>query len=424
MWAYVPRFLLPRMYALADSNYASQHQFFVDGSPAVADVLSTSDGLWHTIMVTGMNDGGRGYVAFDITNPSSPVFLWEFCNDSTLCSVFDANLGLTFGNPVMTKRAYDGRWVVLVASGYNNVGPGDGVGHLYELDPFSGAILQQVSTAVGSTTTPSGLARITALVNNPDTDNTAKYVYGGDLQGNLWRFDLTGSTMTVSAFATLKDAASKVQPISTRPEIGQVNGYPVIYVGTGRLLGGSDLQDPSTLVPAGTWSYVSSFYALYDGGGSLGNPRSNATMVKQTFTSFSTTQLSGSSTPVSIPSNVGWMVDFPATGERINIDPQLVLGTILVTTNIPNNNACSAGGDSWLYQFDYSSGGAISGTANAIVGTKTVGALTVGNVVVQLPSQAIKIISTESTGTKITTGLNTNAVNPIVRRVGWREFMQ
>jgi type IV pilus assembly protein PilY1 len=427
MWAYIPRFLLSRLYALADANYAVQHQFFVDGSPEVADVLSPSDGNWHTIMVTGMNDGGRGYVAFDITNPASPTFLWEFCNDSTLCtSDHDANLGLTFGNPVVTKRAYDGKWVVLVASGYNNVGGGDGVGHLYELDPFTGAILQQASTGVGSTTAPSGLAKITAMVTNPDTDNTAKFVYGGDLQGNLWRFDLTGASMTVSAFATLADAAGKPQSITTRVELGQVNGYPVVFVGTGRLLGQSDLQDPSTLLPSGccTWSYVSSLYALYDSGTALGNPRSNATIVKQTFSSFSATQLASSMTAVNIPTNIGWMVDFPTTGERVNVDPQLVLGTLLVTTNVPNNNACAAGGDSWLYQFNYASGGAVTGVANNIVATKTVGALTVGNVVVQLPNQSVKIISTESSGTKVTTGLNTNAVNPTVRRVGWREFMQ
>ena len=95
-----------------------------------------------------------------------------------------------------------------------------------------------------------------------------------------------------------------------------------------------------------------------------------------------------------------------------------------MTTNVPNNDACAAGGDGWLYQFDYASGGAVAGVANSIVATKTVGSLTVGNVVVQLPSQAVKIISTESSGTKITTTLNTNSVNPIVRRVGWREMPQ
>ena len=49
----------------------------------------------------------------------------------------------------------------------------------------------------------------------------------------------------------------------------------------------------------------------------------------------------------------GWYMDLPSTVERVNIDPQLALGTLVLTGNIPNNNACTAGGDSWIYQFNY-----------------------------------------------------------------------
>jgi len=69
--------------------------------------------------VGGLNKGGKSYYALDITNPSSPVMLWEFTDD---------NMGLTYGNPIISKRA-DGTWVVAVASGYNN-STGDGKGHL------------------------------------------------------------------------------------------------------------------------------------------------------------------------------------------------------------------------------------------------------------------------------------------------------
>ncbi len=430
LWAYVPRVMLAQMYGLADTAYATQHRFYVDGSPTVADVLSTSDGTWHTILVGGYDAGGRGYFAFDVTVPTAPKLLWEICSDSATCTISDANLGLTFGNPVITKRAYDGHWVVLVTSGYNNVTPAgaDGMGHLYELDPFAGTILTSVSTGVGSTTTPAGLSRITALANNPDTDNTSTLVWGGDLQGNLWRFNLGTATPTVSLMATLKDSAGKVQPITTRPEVGIINGNTVVFVGTGRLLGVSDLQDPATLSPAGNWSYVSTQYALLDNGSNLGNPRTNPTMVVQTLSGFGSgstqTQRSVTTNAVSFPSNIGWLVDFPTAGERVNVDPQIVLGVLIVTTNIPNTDACSAGGNSWLYQFDYTNGSAVVGVASSVVGTETVGALTVGNVVVELPNSTVKIISTLSNGTKVTSGLNTNPVNTTVRRVGWRSVAQ
>ncbi|QJW83523.1 hypothetical protein HK414_03250 [Ramlibacter terrae] len=52
--------------------------------------------------------------------------------------------GLTFGNPVITKRG-NGDWVVVFGSGYNNgnqtdgTPAGDGNGHLFVLDAFTGA---------------------------------------------------------------------------------------------------------------------------------------------------------------------------------------------------------------------------------------------------------------------------------------------
>ena len=61
---------------------------------------------------------------------------------------------------------------------------------------------------------------------------------------------------------------------------------------------------------------------------------------------------------------------------------------------------------------------------NNIVATEMTNALTVGNVIVQLPSQAVKIISTESNGNKVTTGLNVAGASTTVRRVGWREVPQ
>jgi type IV pilus assembly protein PilY1 len=86
----------------------------VNGSPIISDVKI--GGVWKTILVGGLNGGGRGYYALDITNPASPSLLWEFTPDST----GGQNLGYTYGNPVITKIA-NGDWVVLVTSGYNNV---------------------------------------------------------------------------------------------------------------------------------------------------------------------------------------------------------------------------------------------------------------------------------------------------------------
>ncbi|MEW5879187.1 MAG: PilC/PilY family type IV pilus protein [Pseudomonadota bacterium] len=419
LWAFVPRTVLPRLHRLADKAYGNAHEFFADGTPAIADAYF--GGTWHTVLVAGFNAGGRGYYALDVTVPTAPKLLWEICADSALCVNSEPNLGLSFGNPVVTKRASDGKWVALLTSGYNNVTPGDGQGWLFVVDLATGSVLNRVSTGVGSTATPSGFARISAYANNPDTDNTSTYVYGGDLQGNVWRFDLSQSPPALLKMATLRDAAGKPQPVTTRPELGQINGQRIVYVGTGRYLGVTDLADPATLTPPGGWSYLSAIYALKDSGTSLGDPRATGKLVAQTISTLNATQRTVTSNAVDWGLKDGWVADFPTPGERVNLDPQLVLGTLVVTTNIPDQDACTAGGTSWIYQFDARTGSAVS-SAGAVVGELRSDTLTVGNTVVRLPDGSMKLITTGASGQKDTLALRIGAGSTSARRISWREL--
>ncbi len=66
--------------------------------------------VWNTILVGGLNQGGRGYYALDITNPTAPTLLWEFTRRAG--QRYWATVTVI---PVITARA-DGTWVVLVTS--------------------------------------------------------------------------------------------------------------------------------------------------------------------------------------------------------------------------------------------------------------------------------------------------------------------
>src|SRR5204862_5598888 len=116
-------------------------------------------GVWKTILVGGLNDGGVGYYALDITDTLNPKPLWEFKSSTP---TYGSNLGLSYGNPVITKMK-DGTWVVALTSGYNNTS-GDGRGHLFLLNANTGAVLRDVATSVGSSGSPSGLAKINAWI--------------------------------------------------------------------------------------------------------------------------------------------------------------------------------------------------------------------------------------------------------------------
>jgi type IV pilus assembly protein PilY1 len=449
-WAYIPRIVAPNLWKLAEENYATKHMYFVDGSPSSMDVYDSGAGTWRTILVGGLNSGGRGYYALDITNPAAPIALWEFCSDTTLCPVpgnSDPDMGLSYGNPVITKRASDGRWVVLVTSGYNNVTPGNGQGYLYVLDALTGQMLNKIGTGVGGTCVsscvpfagPSGLARIAAWADNYVVDNTTKWVYGGDLFGNMWKFDLTASTPTVKLLGLARDGSNRPQPITTAPVLGQIqNLYQVIAFGTGRYLGQSDLSDPATQSPPGTTAWQQSVYAFKDTDTNLGNLRLSG-LVNQPLVGLAggtTRSTSGACTATACGNPVnwgnasaGWYFDLnpgnSSPGERVNIDPQLALGTLLVIGNVPGSSACSVGGDAWLYQIDFKTGGTVVSTPGQTIATKMTGALGVGQTSFQLPGGALRNVVIRSDGSTPTPNATNTAPNSEnSRRASWREMTQ
>jgi type IV pilus assembly protein PilY1 len=364
LWAFVPRSVMRKMHKLADQSYGVNHEYFVDGTVVVEDVKIGDN--WHTVAIGGLNAGGRGYYALDVTNPTSPSLLWEICADD-LCSRKVDNMGQSFGNPVITKRP-DGKWVALLTSGYNNVNPGDGKGYLYVVDIANGEVLANtivatpgITTGAGTATAPSGLAKISAWVDDANTNNTSRFVYGGDLNGSLWRFDLSNNS--VLEMATLRDGITNAvkQPITVRPVLSEIAGNRVVFVGTGRYLGVSDLQDPATLTPAGDWSYKATVYGLKDSGTSLGNPRSTLveSEISQSSDQIATGTRSLENVTVNWATENGWYADLPATGERVNVSPRIVRGTLVVASNVPSANSCEPGGTGWVTLFNARSGGQV-----------------------------------------------------------------
>lgn len=415
-WAFIPSSVMSKMYKLGDTDYPNNHQFMVDGSPVMADIYV--DSAWKTILIGGLNGGGRSYYALDITDPTTPTLLWEYAND---------DLGYTYGNPVVTKKS-DGTWVVMFASGYNNVSPGDGNGHLFMLNANTGSLLQKISTnvsgvAVGSTSTPSGLAKINTYVES-DADNLTKLVYAGDLLGNVWRFDINSTVkpyLSALRLAELK-IGTLAQPITTRPALADVtyNGakYHAVYVGTGKYLGTSDLANTD----------VQTIYALKDAWGEtgLGNVRTatNPAMVVQNGTAATSVSqgaiVTGTTRSVNWTTDAGWYLDLIGSGERVSVSPLLVLNALYVGTNIPSNDACTVGGTSWLYKLDIAKGSAIAGASENALATSLGNVLIMGLTNVQLTTRNVATIVTRSDGTLSTVVGAQPSSSFAKRRTSWR----
>lgn len=395
-WAYIPSMVMPNMWRLADKNYSTLHRNFVNGSPSTSDICTlncddAANAVWKTILVGGLGGGGRGYYALDITNPASPSLLWEFttmAGTGAAAQYDDDDLGYSYSNPIITRLSdANNTWVVIVASGYNNVSPGDGKGYLYVINASTGRIISKISTNEGDTTTPSGLAKVAGYNLDP-VGNTIGYIYGGDLGGNVWRFNANDTATTaaigtgsVMKFATLfsttpPSTTLQPQPVTTTPVLGKISGKRVIFVGTGKYLETGDLNNRQ----------IQSEYAIQDDDASstFVNPR--ATLVQQRLTSSSSGAATRQATSYAVDfySGRGWYVDFPEGGERVNIDSTLVQGALLVPTIVPSNTACSPGGHGWLNFLDYKTGGALGSTdinSNGLASIKYDSPIVGGNII-------------------------------------------
>ncbi|MBK1713475.1 pilus assembly protein [Rubrivivax gelatinosus] len=335
LWAFVPNAVLPEIGETAERGYTFKTR--LDGTPAIGKTGTSS-----RLLVAGMGAAGRAYYALDVSTPRTNTqsnaatwVKWQF--PASTSSTYSAKVGQTLGKPSIVKVGEDA-YRVLVTSGYNATA--DGYGRLFVLDAADGSVLKEYVTSEGSLTNEAGLAQVSAYL---EDDGTVRYVYGGDLLGNLWRFDL--SLAPSDANAVLKVAKfsnnGTAQPVTAAPELAEIDGRRIILIGTGRLL---DIGDFGS-------SAVQTFYAVSDGS-TLTSPRS--TLVQRTYTRNTSTgdgTLAGDD--FTWTAKRGWYMDLPA-GEQANTHPALAYGAITFTTNVAGATDCTA--SSWLYVLDYQTG--------------------------------------------------------------------
>jgi type IV pilus assembly protein PilY1 len=445
-WAYIPNLLLGSLNSLSLKNGFS-HKYYVDGTPTAGDVdFNNTAGAsgsadWRTILVGGLGKGGRGYYALDVTTPTATdeaaaasKVLWEFPNSATSSTVKN-NVGRSYSRPIITKTKAKG-WVVIVASGYNNGGStsgsdytgGDGHGYLFVLNAKTGELIRALDTGVGTSADPSGLAQISGYVEDADLNNTVDIVYGGDLKGNLWRFDLRdtdSANWTVAKLATLVDGSGNFQPITAAPELGIAKAGTtfkrMVFVGTGLYLGDTDV--PGSVGANSFATQTQTMYALVDdmSGSAITPLRSQ--LVAQTLstpTGTPATRTLTTSQSVDLTTKRGWYIDLNMSGERITTDAALAQGVLVFASEIPNSDTCTPGGKSYLFWVDFQTGSYVSG--QTVLGNYMGEALSSRPVLVKLPNGKIVALVRKSDATTSNKEIPGNPSLATVKRISWREM--
>ena len=364
-WAYIPSMLIPKLPKLWAGAYV--HENFVDGNVNVTNVGTAATP--QNILVGVLGSGGNGIYALDVTTLTATSdaavaakSLWEI----TSASAGYANLGDSYSNPTLYP-VETGQSAVIVGNGYNNTG--SGVASLLVIDTKTGALIREISTNSGTLASPNGLSTPAAIdVNN---NGRADFVYAGDIDGNMWKFDMSNvspAAWSVSLlYSTQNNAATPAgQAITMVPGVARhpSGGYMVTFA-TGRILTAADQADTAV-------HYV---YGIWDGA-----PISNTTLAAQTIkvrpygSPAMNVRVVGSTpegatiTPnYALGKDRGWQASLPA-GERVVGDTAFIqYGRFFFNATNPTVKytpaglaANSASGENWLMELDYLTGGASS----------------------------------------------------------------
>ena len=412
--AYVPGKVYKNLSKLTEQEYS--HQYYVDGSPMVADAYVNG---WKTILVGGLNAGGQGFYALNVTDPTkfdeskaNELVLWEFTDED------DPDLGYTFNQPtrfsdqipdaIQIRKMANGRWAVIVGNGYNNT-EGDDSGACTDNDEATpctysttghavlyilfleggtdgkwtaGTDFIKIDTGVGSLAAPNGLATPNPV--DYDGNDLVDYIYAGDLRGNLWKFDVSNAdpsewkiALNGNALFTAKDAGGNPQPITSSPTVTpHPNGGFMISFGTGKYLEISDIEPDPNLTPPSF--QVQTLYGVWDKpDGEARSIANRSTLVEQTVIQAVTignknyritsqepvTWVDDPNTTGMDEAKDGWYFDLPSSstsGERTAYNPLLRFGRFIATTLIPSSTPCKFGGDSWVMELDYLTGGRLN----------------------------------------------------------------
>ncbi|WP_157956679.1 pilus assembly protein [Salinicola halimionae] len=368
--AYIPGLLLTALPELADPDY--RHRYYVDGSPTVLDARhgDKGGGEWFSLLSSGLGSGGKGLFALDVTHPeqfdqahAENIALWEYGPEDDVAVFGEARdqqqLGYIYNQPSIVRLEND-RYAVVFGNGYFSE---SGKASLYILyvdggskGSWKAADVVRLTPTIANTGS-NGMTTVSLV--DRDENGRVDLAYGADIQGNVWRFDLSSSDADtwkdkIHLLFTAENGGQR-QILTSTLEIGNhPDGGLMVFFGTGA-------EETSGLPTSQDRGTIDSFYAIRD---DLGNVLRADTLARSSlngraFLSAHLDDTDSNSTPIryletvsteAYPEN-GWYLDLEGD-ERIVDGPLLRGNRVLFSSLIPGHGMCGAEDSGYLYELN------------------------------------------------------------------------
>jgi len=370
-WAFMPWELARKLQYLPPVGATSlpgdrNHDFFVDGSPAIYGVESSR------YVVFGLRRGGSGYYSIDITDYTNPKLAWTV-SPSILGS--NAPLGQSWVEPRLvnikqSSNDKNGVKLILFAGGYDasnqdKASPSatDTNGRsVFAVNASTGALSNSIKffdtgNALNAPTIKHCIVDLAVYNSNPDVDDFDDTIYAPTLGGELHCLDdrdgdgIWTNTMLFNA----NDITLK---FFNAPAVVQMAWGDSLYLGSG------NRENPADT------SVKNKFFCIRNKFSSNVINLEKLYPVTKPIEDQTTTGGSGTKLPRDLlDAASGWYFELPFTGEKCVSSALVYDGKVFFTTFTPTSSDASAGVDKCstgvgsgvarLYVVNYKTGSAV-----------------------------------------------------------------
>jgi len=376
LWGFIPYDQLGKLIDIHAGQTTTPHNYVIASSIRVADVfVPDADGYtengrdfggrWRTVLFFGRGPGGKYYTALDVTSPgpftrnaletNPPWIMWNRGNPDTVdgtpagtaINAADtaaySKMGETWSTPAVgnVDKALGFEWRVFTGSGYSDV-PGEG-DTFYQLDAITGNVVQSRTLPGGQTAFIAQNALVAGPsafnprgqdppgATTPDPVDRVTRVYIPDVQGRIWKFNITTADVFWDAGAT--------QPFANPVALLKFDGKAHVFAEAG-----NDVR-----VPENSLDRFKMFGLRDDLGDTIATSGSNLGTLLFTI-----------DFPATAPSNIGYRGTVqPQTAFNANVPPQPRVFFAGTRFNPAGAGSCASSFDTILFGVTARTGGAV-----------------------------------------------------------------